>query len=177
MTTYTETKEVTWFVAEDGKKFDTERNCMLYEEALRVITILKDKYKYNFPSDVSRVHSLRPLPDGISALIGLYDPFEDEQGDWFCFKPETAEDIEFIKTWVDYESLEKALYSREPRSVHWDLELPALKVGEVYIVVVFDEYIKVTTYKEIKKSLEDLIKEELEYLEEDIEMITEVLRK
>ena len=175
MTKYTETKEVTWFVAEDGTKFDTQRNCELYEEVLKVHTILKDKY--DFPNDTSRVHSLRPMSDKVSALIGLYDTFENEQGDWFCFKPKTTEDIEFIKTWVEYKSLEKLLYSRETRSVHWDFELNELQIGGVYIVVVFDEYIKVTTYKEIKESLEDLIKAELEYLEEDIEMVTEVLGK
>ena len=168
MTTYTETKEVTWFVAEDGEKFDTERNCMLYEQVSRVSKTLKEKY--NFPDDVSRVHLLRPMADKVSALIGLYDTFEREQGDWFCFKPKTTEDIEFIKTWVEYKSLEKLLYSRETRSVHWDFELADLHTDEVYIVVVFDEYIKVTTYKEIKESLEDLIKAELEYLEEDIDI-------
>lgn len=180
MTKITETTEIIWFVAEDGKKFDTQRNCELYEEALKVSTILKDKYKYNFPNDVSRVHSLRPLPDGISALIGLYDTFEGEQGDWYCFMPKTEEDIEFIKTWVDYKSLEMVLYSsysRNIRYVGWDFELAEMKVDEVYIVVIFEDTIKITTYKEIKKRLEDLIKEELEYLEEDIEMTIEVLGK
>lgn len=175
MTKITETKEVTWFVAEDGEKFDTERNCMLYEQVSRVSKTLKEKY--NFPDDVSRVHLLRPLPDKVSALIGLYDTFEREQGDWFCFKPKTEDDIDFIKTWVEYKSLEKLLYSRETRSVHWDFNLVDLHTDEVYIVVVFDDSIRVTTYKEIKKSLEDLIKEELEYLEEDIEMTIEVLGK
>ena len=175
MTKITETKEVTWFVANDGKKFDIQRNCELYEEVLKVTTTLKDKY--NFPEDNSRIYTLRPMSDKVSALIGLYDTFEREQGEWFCFKPKTTDDIEFMKTWVEYKSLEKLLYSRETRSVHWDFELADLKIGEVYIVVVFDEYIKVTTYKEIKESLEDLIKAELEYLEEDIEMVTEVLGK
>lgn len=168
MTTYTETKEVTWFVANDGTKFDTERNCMLYEEVLKVHTILKDKY--NFPEDTSRVHLLRPLPDKVSALIGLYDTFENEQGEWYAFKLKTKDDIEFMKTWINYKSLEKLLYSRETRSVHWDFELAEMKVDEVYIVVVFDECIKVTTYKEIKESLEDLIKSELDLMEEDIEI-------
>ena len=168
MTTYKETKEVTWFVADDGKKFDTERNCKLYEEVLRVSTILKDKY--DFPNDTSRVHSLRPLPDKVSALIGLYDTFENEQGVWFGFMPKTEADIEFIKTWVEYKSLEKLLYSRETRYVSWDFEPAEMKVDEVYIVVIFEETIKVTTYKEIKESLEDLIKAELEFLEEDIDI-------
>ena len=175
MTKYTETKEVTWFVADDGKKFDTQRNCELYEQVSRVSKTLKEKY--NFPNDVSRIHILRPLPDKMSALIGLYDTFDNEQGDWYCFKPKTTDDIEFIKTWVDYKSLEKLLYSRETKYVHWDFEPAEMKVDEVYIVVIFEETISVTTYKEIKESLEDLIKAELDFMEEDIEMVTEVLGK
>ena len=175
MTKITETKEVTWFVADDGKKFDTERNCMLYEEVSRVSKTLKEKY--NFPDDVSRIHLLRPLPDKVSALIGLYNTFDDEQGDWYCFKPNTEDDIDFIKTWVNFKSLEWLLHSRNTKYVSWDFEPDEMKVDEVYIVVIFEETIKVTTYKEIKESLEDLIKAELDFMEEDIEMVTEVLGK
>lgn len=154
------------YFSDDGRQFDNEKNCLDYERWCE----LDKKVQAYIDSGVGEcMHSISPMTDRIAALLNLYDTYENWQGEWYCYRPLDEDDINFIKVWLEFKSLDDRKHFCDGYSIHNKIE--NFKIDKPYIIVKLLDDIYVTSCEEIEHKLTGIVESELESLNESIEQV------
>lgn len=154
------------YFSDDGKQFDNEKNCLDYERWCE----LDKKVQAYIDSGIGEcMYSISPMTDRIAILLGLYDTYENWQGEWYCYRPLDEDDINFIKAWLELKSLDDRKHFCSGYSIHNKIE--NFKIDKPYIIVKLMDDIYITSYEEISDRLHNMVENELESLNEDIKNV------
>lgn len=154
------------YFSDDGRQFDNEKDCLDYERWCE----LDKKVQAYIDSGIGEcMHGIVPMTDKIAILLGLYDTYENWQGEWYCYRPLDEDDIKFIKVWLEFKSLDDRKHFSSGYSIH--NKIANFEIDKPYIIVKLLDDIYVTSYEEIEHKLTGIVESKLESLNESIEQV------
>ena len=164
MIKYTQKEETNVFIAEDGRRFNEEQDCLNYERSCELRKIIQD---YTERGIDKCMYHINPMADKIAAFVNLYDTYDHWQGEWYCYSPVTEEDIDFINKWLEL----KGLFDYEKFYEGYCIcnKIEKFEINGFYIVVVLKDIIYIITPEEIKEKIRDIFERSLNSLDHEID--------
>ena len=159
----TKKEETEVFIADDGRKFNTEQQCIDYERRCELENIIQDYLERGVGECMFHIN---PMSDKIAALINLYDTYDHWQGEWHCYKPLTQEDIDFMEKWLEF----KSIYDYKnfwPEYVICN-KVEKFELDKSYIIVILKDEIYVITPEEIEEKVRSIFENQIEHLKDEV---------